>query len=135
MVGSDGEEAAGEIPRESIDEGGRPDFSKTAAMAPPAERKCDVQRATQRLSLVAACIALTIVVPEVGLLVGLFGSIGWTVLAATPPLCRVVLLHRAGSLRCGVRVAFDVWVVCFCVCISVVGTTLALQEIVAKFMK
>lgn len=106
-------------------------FSESAAVAPPvpSERTCDVRRTTQRLSLVAGCIALTVVVPKVGLLVGLFGSVAWTVLAATPPLCRVMLLRRAGQLRCGVRVAFDVWFICFCGFITVVGTTLAIQDI------
>ena len=131
VVGGDGQDD--ELSRESIDDAQRPVFSESATIAPPVERKCDVQRATQRLSLVAACIALTVAVPEVGLLVGLFGSVGWTVLAATPPLCRVVLLHRAGKLRCGVRVAFDVWFICFCAFITVVGTTLALQDIVAAW--
>jgi amino acid permease len=107
-------------------------FSESDAV-PKSERKCDVQRTTQRLSLVAACIALTVAVPQVGLLVGLFGSVAWTVLAATPPLCRLMLLRSAGVLRCGARVAFDVWFICFCAFITVVGTTLAMQDIVSSW--
>jgi len=110
-------------------------FSESGVVPPPvpSERTCDVRRTTQRLSLVAGCIALTVVVPQVGLLVGLFGSVAWTVLAATPPLCRVMLLRRASGLRCGVRLAFDVWFVCFCGFITIVGTTLAVQDIMESW--
>ena len=110
-------------------------FSDSDAVPPlvPSERKCNIWRTTQRLSLVAACIALTVAVPQVGLLVGLFGSVAWTVLAATPPLCRLMLLRKAGVLRCGARVAFDAWFISFCAFITVVGTTLAMQDIVSSW--
>eukprot|EP01045_Picozoa_sp_COSAG04_P003748 COSAG04_NODE_155_length_22379_cov_5.613707_16_plen_208_part_00 len=86
--------------------------------------------ARQRLCLVLGCNAVTLVVPQVGLLVALFGSVGWTVLAAAPALCRLALLRRAGGLRCSARVALDLSVVGFCACVMVVGTALAIQDIV-----
>ena len=101
---------------------------ESEAEARPADPRSGSAR--QRLCLVLGCNAVTLVVPQVGLLVALFGSVGWTVLAAAPALCRLALLRRAGGLRCSARVALDLSVVGFCACVMVVGTALAVQDIV-----
>ena len=48
---------------------------------------------SQRLSLVAGAIAVTLAVPQVGLLVSLFGSVGWTVLAGKLTKYSLRLIH------------------------------------------
>jgi len=102
--------------------------SESEAEARPADPRSGSAR--QRLCLVLGCNAVTLVVPQVGLLVALFGSVGWTVLAVAPALCRLALLRRAGGMRCSARVALDLSVVGFCACVMVVGTALAAQDIV-----
>jgi len=90
------------------------------------------QRA-QRLALVAACVAITVAVPSVGLLVSLFGSVGVTVLAAAAPACRLALMRRGMGDRHIARVFADVCVMAFCAVVMVLGTTSALSDIVAAY--
>jgi len=89
--------------------------------------------AVQRLAIVAVCVAVSLTVGNVALLVSLFGAVGQTGLGMLAPLCHLALM-RAGALpRSAVRAAVDLLIVAFCLVVMVSGTYLALLDIVADF--
>ena len=87
----------------------------------------------QRFALAGVCVAITIAVPSVGLLVSLFGAVGVTVLAAAAPACRLALACRGIGDRSYWRVAVDMAVLGFCAVVCVIGTGSALSDIVAAY--
>lgn len=89
--------------------------------------------ALQRLVFVAVCVATTLAVGNIALLVSLFGAVGQTGLGMLAPLCHLALMGAGVIPRSPARAALDAAIVAFCLVIMVAGTYLALTDIIAEY--
>lgn len=92
---------------------------------------CLPQWVAERLFLVTVFVVVTLLVQDVALLVSLFGAVGQTALAALPSCCHLAMMRAGISELSWWLVGLDVLVVSFCFLVMVIGTMLAMSDIVS----
>lgn len=84
----------------------------------------------QHLVLVGGCVATSLAVTNVALLVSLFGAVGQTGLGLIAPICHMALM-RSGAIKMSpTRMGVNFFVVGFCLMVMATGTFGAVTDII-----